>query len=134
MIKYTNKNPTFSESILVVEPDDEVSAENNNAAPEQLIQNDLILAAVLNPDLVTKAFENSFPGIKEDSPEDSESMSTDEIANALNTEWNGESSEDPYALSATSVEDALNTEWNGESSSDPNAMNAEEVSEAIENA
>ena len=45
MKNYTSTEPVFSESIPVVEEDDLVNAENNNAAAIQLLQNILVLAA-----------------------------------------------------------------------------------------
>ncbi len=45
MKTYTSTEPVFSESIPVVEEDDLVNAENNNASAIQLLQNILVLAA-----------------------------------------------------------------------------------------
>ena len=45
MKDYTSTEPVFSESISVVEEDDLVNAEINNAAAIQLLQNILVLAA-----------------------------------------------------------------------------------------
>ena len=45
MKDYTSTDPVFSESIPVVEEDDLVNAENNNASAIQLLQNILIMAA-----------------------------------------------------------------------------------------
>ena len=43
MKEYTSKEPVFSESIQVVETTDPAHADNVNAAPKQLLQNDLVL-------------------------------------------------------------------------------------------
>ena len=43
MRDYTVEAPVFSDSISIVETNDLVNAENNNAAAMQLIQNDLVL-------------------------------------------------------------------------------------------
>ena len=108
MIKYTNKNPTFSESILVVEPDDEVSAENNNAAPEQLLQNDLAIASILDPDKIKIAFKSAYPELSYDE-EDQTAMSISDVLSALSTEWNGEASTDPTAMQPEDIEEAIKT-------------------------
>lgn len=48
MKDYTSENPKFSNSIPIVERTDPVNDENKNAAPKQLLQNDLVLAACLS--------------------------------------------------------------------------------------
>lgn len=45
MKDYTSTEPVFSESIPIVEEDDLVNAENNNAAAKQLLENLLVLHA-----------------------------------------------------------------------------------------
>lgn len=47
MRSYTEKNPVFSDNITIVEETDPVNADNNNAAPMQLLQNDLVLSAMI---------------------------------------------------------------------------------------
>ncbi len=43
MKDYTSESPVFTDNISIVEEDDLVNAENNNAAAKQLLQNDLVL-------------------------------------------------------------------------------------------
>lgn len=92
-----------------------------------------IANALLDKDAVTKAFESVFSYIG-GGGESEQAMDEQDILNAINTEWNGESSENPNALSASDIMKAINTEWNGESSENPNALSAEEIYKAIENA
>lgn len=47
MKSYKPENPIFSESITITEPTDRAHADNVNAAPKQLIANDLALKALL---------------------------------------------------------------------------------------
>lgn len=129
MKEYQNSSPTFSESILITEPTDPAHADNINAAPKQLLQNDLVLAAALDPDLVDAAFKKAFPSL--DPETDPDVMTEEEIEEAIDTTWAGESSEDPDAMSSTEVTQALNTTWSGEASADPDAMTPEEIDEAI---
>ena len=129
MKNYTPSLPIFSPSILVVEVSDPAHADNVNAAPKQLLQNDLVLYAALDPALIDAAFYAVFPHLGGE-PE-SESLTPQEITKALLTPWDGRSSDDPTAMSATQVDTAINTEWHGESSSDPNALDSEEIEESI---
>ena len=92
-----------------------------------------IANALLDTDAVTTAFESVFSYIR-GGGESGQAMDEQDILNAINTEWNGESSENPNALSASNIMKAINTEWNGESSENPNALSAEEIYKAIENA
>ena len=84
---------------------------------------------LLNTETIEAAFFNTFshvPGVEEDLT----ALTTEDILDAINTEWNGESSDDPTAMSADEVENAINTEWNGESSDDPTALSAEDIEKA----
>ena len=63
MKDYTSENPQFSSSIEIVEVTDPAHADNVNAAPEQLLQNDMVLASVLNVDLIDEAFKKEFPDL-----------------------------------------------------------------------
>lgn len=47
MKEYTNDSPEFSASIQVVETTDPAHADNINAAPKQLLANDLVLSSIL---------------------------------------------------------------------------------------
>ena len=53
-----------------------------------------------------------------------------EIMEAINTEWNGESSSSETAMSAMEVQESIDTKWDGSSSSSDTAMNKEEIEEA----
>lgn len=132
MKEYQSSSPAFSESILITEPTDPAHADNINAAPKQLLQNDMVLAAALDPDLVDAAFKKVFPSL--DPETDPDVMTEDEIEEAIDTTWTGESSDDPDAMSSTEVTQALNTTWSGEASTDPDAMTPEEIDGAIEDA
>lgn len=48
MKSYTSNNPTYSSSIQEVETSDPAHAGNINAAPEQLLQNDLVMKQTLD--------------------------------------------------------------------------------------
>ena len=48
MKSYTSNNPTYSSSIQEVETSDPAHADNINAAPEQLLQNDLVMKQTLD--------------------------------------------------------------------------------------
>lgn len=48
MKSYTSDNPTYSSSIQEVETSDPAHADNINAAPEQLLQNDLVMKQTLD--------------------------------------------------------------------------------------
>ncbi len=48
MKSYTPDNPTFSNSIQEVETSDPAHADNINAAPEQLLQNDIVMKQTLD--------------------------------------------------------------------------------------
>lgn len=65
MRDYSNDNPQFSSSIQIVEVTDPAHADNVNAAPEQLVQNDTVLAGALNVDLIDQAFKREFPYLEE---------------------------------------------------------------------
>lgn len=65
---------------------------------------------------------------------DSDAMSTIEILEAINTQWNGQSSADPKAMNAAEIHEAINTQWDGQSSADPKALSAVEINDAIKNA
>lgn len=129
MKDYTSSGPVFSPNIKVVEATDPAHADNINAASKQLLQNDLVLSSILNPDLVEAAFEKVFPGIG--AGQQSEAMTERQIEEAINAEWNGESSDDPDAMSSEEVIAALSMTWDGEASTDPSAMDPEQISEAI---
>ena len=49
---------------------------------------------------------------------------------AINTEWNGESSSSETAMSAVEVQESIDTKWDGNSSPSDTAMNKEEIEEA----
>lgn len=86
---------------------------------------------LLNTDTIETAFNNTFSHAPDTTvTEDPTALTSEDIENALNTEWNGGSSSDSTAMSAEDVENATNTEWNGESSEDPTALTAEEIEEA----
>lgn len=127
MKEYTNSTPIFSESIQIVETTDPAHADNINAAPKQLLNNDLVLASILSPSLVTAAFFKVFTYIDEDQI----SMSSEDIQIAIETEWDGSSSADPTALNSKEVQTAIETKWDGNSSQDPIALNREEIKDAI---
>lgn len=61
---------------------------------------------------------------------DSDSLSLEDIEQAINNGWDGSSSEDITAMSAEDVNTAVTTTWSGESSKDSEALNAGEVDEA----
>ena len=63
--------------------------------------------------------------------EEDESMSLEEITNALSTRWNGETSQDETAMSAADITNALNTAWNGETSPDKTALTAWDIYDVI---
>lgn len=65
---------------------------------------------------------------------DSEAMSIADILEAINTQWDGQSSTDPTAMNAVEIHEAISTQWDGQSSTDPTAMSAAEISDAIKNA
>lgn len=65
MRDYSNDNPQFSSSIQIVEVTDPAHADNVNAAPKQLVQNDTVLAGALNVDLIDQAFKREFPYLEE---------------------------------------------------------------------
>lgn len=65
MKDYSNDNPQFSSSIQIVEVTDPAHADNVNAAPKQLLDNDAVLASVLNVDLIDQAFKREFPYLNE---------------------------------------------------------------------
>lgn len=48
MKSYTNADPVFSFSIMETETSDPAHADNINAAPEQLLQNDLVMKSTLD--------------------------------------------------------------------------------------
>lgn len=131
MKNYSCNSPVFSSSIRVVEVTDLAYAPNLNESVTQLLQNDLVLVAVFDPDLVERAFKRVFPYIDPES--DPDAMTEEEIEDALDTTWTGGTSDDPDAMSSTEVTQALNSTWSGEASTDPNAMTPEEIDEAIEN-
>ena len=75
-------------------------------------------------------FDESFSEIFGGGTEMESGKSQDEITEAVNTEWNGESSQSKTAMSAVEVQEAVDTEWNGESSASETAMNKEEIEKA----
>lgn len=83
---------------------------------------------LLDLDIVEAAFRSVFTHL---GVTFASSMSAEEIREALQTGWNGESSSDPLALSAEEVTAALENGWNGETSADPNALSKEAIREAI---
>lgn len=95
-------------------------------------KNNRIIMSMLDPSLVDKAFFNVFSYLEEPEPEDEESMTSEEVEEAIDTIWHGESSTDPTAMNSQQVFAAINTEWDGSSSRDPTALNREEISEALE--
>ena len=105
MKDYTSSEPNFSLTIQVVETTDPAHADNINAAPKQLIQNDIVLASILDADLVEMAFKEVFPYIGLET--DSNAMSSEEIAEALNTVWDGEASADSNAMTPSEIETAI---------------------------
>jgi hypothetical protein len=58
---------------------------------------------------------------------DPTAMSSSDVEDAINTEWNGETSEDETAMNSTEVEDAINKEWNGETSEDDEAISSNDI-------
>ena len=131
MNKYTCNSPVFSSSIRVVEVTDLAYAPNVNESVTQLLQNDLVIAAVFDPALVERAFKRVFPYI--DPEEDPDAMTEEEIEEAIDHEWTGGTSDDPDAMSSTEVTQALKTTWSGEASTDPNAMTPMQIDAAIAN-
>ena len=132
MKDYTNSEPVFSSSIKIVETSDPAHADNINEAPKQLLMNTLVLMLLMemvyDASLVQEAFHNTFSKIE---AIDETALTSEEIEEAIATEWNGESSADPTALSAEEIEEAIATEWNGETSTDLTALSAEEIREVI---
>lgn len=66
MKDYTSDDPKFSSSIETVEVTDPAHADNINAAPKQLLQNDMVLAGALNVELIDEAFKKEFPDLEEE--------------------------------------------------------------------
>lgn len=58
-------------------------------------------------------------------------MTEQDIKEAIEKEWSGESSSDPTAMSEEDIQQAISTTWDGGSSSDPSALSKEEIYEAI---
>lgn len=124
MRDYTSSAPVFSSAIKIVETTDPVHADNANAAAMQLIQNDLVLAAVFDAELIDAAFSKFFSSL---SAAAAEAMTEMEVLDALNCTWDGETSGNPNALSSVEVAQALEIEWNGDTSDNPNALTSEEI-------
>lgn len=124
MRDYTSSAPVFSSAIKIVETTDPVHADNANAAAIQLIQNDLVLAAVFDSALIDAAFGKFFSSL---GAVVADAMTEMEVLDALNRTWDGETSDNPNALSSEEVAQALETEWNGETSADLNALTSEEI-------
>jgi hypothetical protein len=129
MKNYTCDSPVFSSSIKVIEVTDLAYAPNVNTATMQLLQNDLVLASVLNADLVEEAFKKIFRYLGDDTDDDA--MTEEDVEEAIDTIWDGATSDDPDALSSTEVTQALTSTWNGEASTDPDAMTPEEINDAL---
>ncbi len=123
---YENDNPEFSYSLNIIEPSDTNHADNVTEADIQNFQNTLILMALFSTELIQSAFYSVFTEIAEDET----ALSSDDIAEAISTEWDGSSSEDSNALIKEDVSEATSTEWNGSSSTDETALNSADVSEA----
>jgi hypothetical protein len=66
MKEYSSDNPVFSSAIEVVEATDPGHADNINKAPEQLMQNDLVIANALDVSRVDEAFKKEFSNLEED--------------------------------------------------------------------
>ena len=109
--------------------------DNEWADIEYLNENARIIDGLFSLDLIEEAFQSVFIDFQDDpEPPTPIAMTSEDILEAIQTEWNGESSEHPNAMRAEEIEQALNTEWNGESSTNPNAMSAEDINNAIANA
>ena len=104
--------------------------ERHITSDERLNWNDTYnaLLYLVDVDNILTSFNGTFTLISQADPT---ALSTEEIEEAIATEWNGESSADPTALSAEEIEEAIATEWNGETSEDPTALSAEEIREVI---
>lgn len=83
---------------------------------------------LIDKELMQKAFYDAFTYL---GTETASALSEEDILEAINTEWGGESSDDPNALSAAEVAAALSSDWNGETSSDPNALSAAQINEIL---
>lgn len=86
------------------------------------------VVAYTDIEVIEDAFQEIFGSAEEYDPN---ALTASEINEAVDTEWNGESSEDSNALSASDVNNAVNTEWSGESSEDSNALSASDINEAV---
>ncbi len=86
---------------------------------------DIIIADIFEETNIKEAF--FFVFTKTDAA-DRLVMSAAEVANALETEWNGQSSADINALSSKDIETAICTEWDGQSSNDVRALTSSEIS------
>ena len=86
MKDYTNKSPKFSATIRITETTDPGHADNINEAPEQLLQNDLVLLAAFDPELIKNAFKNTFSGFEYEEPVDETAISNADIAKLVNSE------------------------------------------------
>jgi hypothetical protein len=67
MKEYSSDNPVFSPTIEVVEATDPGHADNINKAPEQLMQNDLVIAGAFDVSRIDAAFKKEFPYLEEES-------------------------------------------------------------------
>lgn len=76
------------------------------------------------------SLEESFGEVFDGGSVTESGMSQDEITEAVNTEWNGESSQNKTAMSAVEVQEAIDTKWNGGSSASETAMSKEEIEKA----
>lgn len=95
------------------------------------------LLSVFTADQIDKAFTSVFTYLGDNPPtpeENTAEMESNDVENALESEYTGASSTDSNAMNALEIEQALSVTWNGESSDDPTALNAEEISEAINRA
>lgn len=93
MIPYTTNNPSFSESVSILQITDTNHADNFNISTKQLLQNTLVLYDALISLLDEENMEASFLSVfTKTGLENSESlaMTAAEIEEAIATPWNGE--------------------------------------------
>lgn len=83
---------------------------------------------LIDKELLRQAFYDAFTYL---GTETASALGSEDILEAINTEWGGETSDDPDALSAAEVAAALSGDWNGETSSDPNALSAAQINEIL---
>ena len=89
---------------------------------------DEIFLAIIDTSIIEKEFRKVF---MIESSTDPTAMTSSDVIEALETEWNGEESPDSTAMTTNDVLKSLETEWNGEESSDPTAMTTNDVLNSI---